>query len=748
MKQIRLFFPIALLLFVVLAAVQITLAQQSTTVPHNTTVPAATSAEPAGQATSEPPVLVFLPISMNNYEPPPPPSSFDLIDAALQEGKIDAETALEYKTFANFGDERLPSAYQASEVGDEAGLFMLEVVEAYPLLSADAQAVLEPFFIPPYQNGSFVALSGHNTISAPSDWAYIDAVSGMARVWYLKANPELQRKAGVIAAALTSDIWPKETTLMGLTPVPDGAGVQNVVVFDHYRDGWTGTFLPLGDENAGMTVPKTCSETPSIIYINPNMPDTSGTRSHGKLGLIETTAHEFMHALQFSNPLAVNPCTEYNWLAEATANWAEDFVYPDHDSEWRDARNYLYNPGLEINDRSDGRDYGEYLLVYYVTHEYDYPEAVRDAWMAARYYDSLMSFMALGDMNFEQIVALWNREPFGTFFKDQDTLPYHIIPDEEGILKTAGFTEYTLGNNLLPGELHVYHYYIDPSVHTITILNGLTTKITPGPYNGSEDDIFYDQSEVSDEDMLGAEVVTLVKMDGLEEPWMLVNADRQDFCQDWRAQYVSEILVFMTNQEMSDRTRTVHSTGVPTKILVSSVPCMKLTGTATRTDKWSNIIETYSASGLEFVNFTYDPSAPPYYAFMQPEIGMHITKGSVSWKIQGTDQAGCSYSGSDTFALTEENNFSYLYLYYQLLPGSHQFLGYWGDSSLDSGDEATYTVRCPDQEPFQATDSLPFFMPDGTIPVKPNGALAGTMTLDLGGGGVATFEWNLIPGSQ
>ena len=711
-------------------------------------IPLIVSAQSAAQGSTNAPVSIYLPILFQNYESPPMPTSFELIDAALQEGRIDAETALEYKTFAEFDDDRLPAEYHASVVGGEAGLFMLDVVAAYPSLSAEAQSVLEPFFIPPYQDGSFMGQSTRNVISAPADWAYIDAVGGQVRVWYLKANPELQRKAGVVAAAMTSDIWPKETGLMGRTPVPDSTGVQNVVIYDRYRNGWTGTFLPLGDQYAGMAVPQTCAETPSIIYINPNMPDTSGTRGNGKLGLIETTAHEFMHALQFSFPLAVNPCGEYQWLGEATATWAEDFVYPDHDSEHRTAEWYLKKHSPVINDTANYRQYGEYLLVYYYTHKYNDPDAVRRTWASAGSNDSLMAFMNLGDMSAEQIASLWNIEPYGTWFADQDQVYYNITRNNtDTTLKTTGFNEYVLPDDLYPGSLLVYHYHVDPSVRTITFLNGLTTKITAGPDNGFPDDTVYNQTEVPYDDMMGANVVVMLKYEGLDEAYTWYTPARLDICQDWQTQRVSEMLIFMTNQDMSDRTRMLHATGANSRILVSSVPCMKLTGTASKTNKWSNVTETLSASGLEYKYIIYDYLSPDFrFAnLISPEIQMVLDSGSVSWNIEGTDSNGCSYSGSDSFTITSDNS-SMLTLKYQLLPGSLHYLGYDGNAGTDYGEYVSYIVQCPNEDPQTFTEPTGyFFMSDGEMPVDPSGKISGIKIIDNGGGNTTTFEWNLTP---
>jgi hypothetical protein len=708
--------------------------------------PPAASALPKDPAPGDPSLPVYLPVMMLDYAPPPPPTIFELIDSALQSGQIDAETAIEYKTFAEFDDARLPAGFRAGEVGGEVGLFMQKVAGAYPTLSSEAKAVVEPFFIPPFQAGSWASLSVRSkNLSAPSDWVYTSAAGGKARVWYKKGNADLQRKAAVVANALTSDIWSAETTLMRRSPVFDSAGVQNFVVFDHYRSGWNSSFVPFGGY-AGMAVPQTCAPTASIIYINPSLPDTGNSTT---IGLVETTAHEFMHALQFSFPLSVNPCSgEYAWMGEATATWAEDYVYHGHNTEWRLAKNYLNFPELAINNRYNWRDYGEYLLVYYYTRKYNDPDAVRQAWVNAGSFDSLMSFNSFGNMNFQQLGALWNKEPFDTFFKDSDGLDYQVKPAVDTTLKaTGGFKEYDLWDWLKPGGARFFHYKVDPSVHTITILNGLTSKIVKGPNSGNADDLVYNQEDVSMDDMRGADVVTMVKFEGLDEPYVLPNPGRLDFCLDWLKQKVSEIVVIIANNDMTDRNRDLKSTGANTKILVSAVPCMKLTGTATKTNKSPGVVETLSASGLEYNYIVYDILSDQlrYANLISPQIQMQLKKGSVSWQISGTDVTHCTHTGSNSFSITQDN-YSLLNLQFQLLPGSLHFMGYDGYAAPDDGAEVTDTIKCPETAPYESTyDPGYFFMPDGEIPVNPDGSLSGSKTFDQGAGISTTFEWNFQP---
>jgi hypothetical protein len=706
--------------------------------------PPAASAGRVNQASSNQAPSVYLPMLLSDYEGSTPPTSFDLIDQDLQQGKIDAETALEYKTFAEFDDARLPAAYHASEVGGEAGLFMNEIVAAYPTLSVGAQAILEPFFIPPFQAGSWAAQSGSRfTQSAPSDWAFLSAAGGKARVWYKKADAEMQSKARIVANALTNEVWPTETTLMSREPKLDGAGVQNFVVFDHYRNGWDSTFVPFGGY-AGMTVPQTCAPTTSIIYINPALADIGNST---KIGLVETTAHEFMHALEYSFSLAIDPCTEYNWMGEATATWAEDFVYPDHNTEWRLAKTYLRTPQLAINDTYGWRQYGEYLLLYFHTHKYNDPDAVRQAWTNAELMDSLEAFNALGGVEPDQLASLWNREPFETFFKDTDNLDYGVSTAVNTTLTAAGgFKEYDLSDNLKAGGAHFFHYKVDPSVRTITFLNGLTSKISKGPSEYSADDFVYQQDPVSEDDMRGAEVVFMVKYEGLDDPYIFYFPERLDFCQDWLTQRVSEIVVIDANYDMTGRDRILKSTGAPSKILVSSAPCMKLTGTATKTIKFANVTETLSASGLQYEYITYDTLSEEFRLadLITPDIEMRLIGGSASWQISGTDSNGCTYSGSSSFTISKSNG-ALLALQFQLLPGSRRFLGYDGYAGPDSDAEVSYTVHCPNQNPETVTDSPGyFFMPDGETPVDAGGNLKGSMIFEDYAGSTQ-FDWNLTP---
>ena len=698
--------------------------------------------------TPDPTSSVYLPILMQNSASAPPPNSFELIDLALQKGQIDAETALEYKVFAVFDDPRLPAGYRADEVSPDADLFMYEVVAAYPTLSAAAKAVVEPFFIPPFQTGSWEGLAmGELSPTAPGDWTYITAAGGKARVWYKQGDANLQRAAGVIATALNNDIWAKEVALMGREPVYDGAGVQNFVVSNRRRTGgWNGSFIPWANNIAGVNVPQTCGLTGSIIYINPNLADIG---SPSTAGLKDTTAHELMHALQHAYPWAVDPCHEYHWMGEATATWVEGFIYPNDDTEWLMAMRYLNTPELGYLNRDNGRDYGEYLLVYWYTHKFEDNDAVRRAWVAAGTMDSLKSFMVFGNLNYMQLVALWNRPPYDTFFLDADGFYNWVRSEYYYWLKAAnGFQEYDLWDQLLPGGARYYHFKVDSSVHTITFLNGLTSKLISGSSIPGAVDFTYNQENITPDEQRGADVVTIILFEGVAQPYVLPDPSRWDICQDWLRQKVSEIVVIVANNDTDDRNRVLQSTGKPSRLLVSATPCMKLTGTATRTDTGNGSVkEVMKASGLEFNYVGYDAltDADRYNSFLIGDIPMRLVKGSVAWEISGTDINGCTHTGSQTLTIGQLNS-SALNLQFQLLPGSMHYMGYAGWSVPDDGAYVTDTRQCPNQNPedliYPPGD---FFMGDGLIPVNADGSVSGSKTMDRGSGVTTTYDWNLQP---
>src|SRR5512140_2202128 len=87
--------------------------------------------------------------------PAEPPVAEELIDAAMQAGTIDANTALEYKVFASYDDSRLPVEYRGNNNLAFDSHAVEELSIRYPSLPSSIQETLGPFLIPPYYEGSW-----------------------------------------------------------------------------------------------------------------------------------------------------------------------------------------------------------------------------------------------------------------------------------------------------------------------------------------------------------------------------------------------------------------------------------------------------------------------------------------------------------------------------------------------------------------------------------------------------------------
>jgi hypothetical protein len=92
------------------------------------------------------------------------PSGIDLIDEALEKGNIDEETALLYKIFHAFDDDRLPAAYSSGFGTDD---FRTHITKKagylYESLSPEVQLTIGPFLVPPIYEGSWWDLKRRET---------------------------------------------------------------------------------------------------------------------------------------------------------------------------------------------------------------------------------------------------------------------------------------------------------------------------------------------------------------------------------------------------------------------------------------------------------------------------------------------------------------------------------------------------------------------------------------------------------
>lgn len=308
----------------------------------------------------------------------------DLIDQARAAGEIDAETAVIYEVFADFGDPRLPARFN----GDDSQVFesdlLTTVARDWSTYSPQTQATLAPFLIPPFHHGSWADDGAGGTRRLPRSfdafddyeircrgaapdelpnltrWGYFDAASGAVRIWYLKDNQLSDESLALTMAAEIDDhIWPELISKMGFSaPLGDDGSSKTC------RGGTDAYDISLVDiPRANTYAPIACDNTWVGTLFN---------RNENPADIPEILAHEIFHAIQFRYDVE-NGCLktggEYGWWKEASAQWVEDALYSD-DREHHFAPRMLKQPWLSLDDPGswpgEDRFYGEYLVPFFL----------------------------------------------------------------------------------------------------------------------------------------------------------------------------------------------------------------------------------------------------------------------------------------------------------------------------------------------------------------------------------------------
>jgi hypothetical protein len=322
--------------------------------------------------------------------PSPGPTSQGLIRQALSGGSIDADSALIYRVFAAFDDERLPVAYRGQPGHDS--LVGAELVTRYPALAPAARALVYPFTLPPPAPGSWWTLrqSGaawpedappHLLAPPPclppfADQAWVPLDSARFRVWYAETGDAAPPAALAAASVLeeTEDyLWPLLTGLMQTEPVGDGdqpcnGGDARLDIYVLEGLGRYGSPLV-------MPYPVDCHRARPVFVIL--------QVEHSRDELLATTAHELFHTLQFSFPvrgLCLDQIGGPTWLGEGTAVWAERRAYPNRGITHRFLMNALMeeNPFRGLSSESAAYPYyRSFPFWHHLVERNDQPDLVR-----------------------------------------------------------------------------------------------------------------------------------------------------------------------------------------------------------------------------------------------------------------------------------------------------------------------------------------------------------------------------------
>ena len=483
-----------------------------------------------------------------------PPTTFQLIDGGVVKGEIDSETALLYKTYAFFGDSRLPQSYAGDPPGPQDHGLMMEIVDQWSSLSSATQQLLQPFLTPPTSAGSWYAagsVKGWSGLGVRSDWSQIPTAHAI--VWYRAADAGAQTAASNLAAEV-ENVWTRETGLMQKSPLSDGSETYNGG--DGRLDIYVtpGFFDPAhpGTESTakGITVGYggNRSTRPAYILIRISAASTVP-------GARDVLAHEFFHAIaanyQYRDGLAA-----YMWMNEATATWMEDYVYPTqiNNLEQSNLHAYFSTGYKEPFDQPDDKGYQDYIFFFYLARSSS-PEVNHQIWNGVGQNSALEAIQAavsLSDKWPDFALDCWN-QPSVDRFKQWDQISAALDPQsaEPFLELSSDGDSFDLPSRSVP-HLAMSYAYVKVEKDTIKWIGIQTQPLA--------------QSSGS------TKVSAWIKLaDGTTriEDW--TGKDRVVFCRDKASQRVSELMILYTNSSSDpDGQAAVWNDG---KVMYDSIGC-------------------------------------------------------------------------------------------------------------------------------------------------------------------------------
>jgi|GEM_PF-6159677 len=634
--------------------------------------------------------------------PGPDPSgaatSADLIKAALTNGDLSQEQALLYGMYADFDDPRLPAQYKGDDVGLIEGHAHEDFVAYVASVGLDnvsqqTQDAVLPFFLPPYYSGSWWAQKNGSTTRAKSaavparngcqscspltSWKSVDGPHVV--VWYESAQEATDKaKAEMLRDEFENTIWPKLTSLMGRTPLSDtGTGGALGMLWTE-TDGRLDialTDIPGGKE--GVTMPSTWRCEASPVYITMD-------RGLSNQGLIAQTAHEFMHALQYSIDVAAKCLGDYHTSQEATAAWATNYVYPKNDWEHKYAKYYLegewYEEPYDSREAPDGFRYGAYVFPLFLETQFG-ASIIRSIWdNTTQYNQELFAIDAalqsagssLHKIWPKFVAANWNRDGILTYLK-ADALSTNASIDSGNktnwSMDASGTVSLPIPAEVKHAAASYYHIKLnDKNLRSLTILNGWKFKLDTKEITDVGKVFAYTGLSALERQGLSLQVYLKINGTWQTAPADLSNAPWTMVCRDDPAGKIEEMILMYGNSEMSPNAPNYGLASARVKhsgLLATSVGCRDWTGSLSmkETEPSNSDSQSLALSNVRFKNIL--PTAAPPAGFALPDYPLgdgeevpqtlgwvyRVAEGTAKWDYSRSYKDKPPCNGSRTFAI-------------------------------------------------------------------------------------------------
>jgi hypothetical protein len=600
------------------------------------------------------------------------PSSFGLIDKALVAGTINAEQALTYKVFSDFGDPRLPAAFSGDDTdvteADSPGL----AAQQWATLSPATRDLIGPYLVPAFYEGSwwYLRRAGAKAIRPleegckPFDslalckfgkeWSYV--AGSHVRVWFDISQPEDMTAAKELVQVADEKIWPELIKVMGREPILvdeiGGTKLLDAVLTDNLRDGVLATTYPLSFG---------CMHGATYVAV---------LRNQGNIKYRNSAfAHELFHSVQHN--YETHDCFEsgYKWLMESTATWFEDELYPGVNREQVFAKKYLDYTKLSIDTTVGlsgkaltGHRYGAYVFFFYLTriagaNPYT---LVRNVWEATESADAIHALKAGLEASAFPLeeswpgfaVYSWNREaPYNLY----QTIPSAGAP--EGLTAKSqimdsfdivGETEHEVGDggDELP-HLSIRYYRVNfggATSSSVAFYNGLKRALGREPmpnYPANYGDVYRAKAVSDPNPVKGAHVDVLVKITG-QDQWKHENLTDKPFrswCRDLKAERLESLLIILSNSDIENTLQAQQGT-YRSLLYASNMGCYAWEGSADLSYlEDSGYLEKMTVSNLRLEPRPTVGDPPPDIDYLSQQ-NFNVVSGTFTWSASGACSSG------------------------------------------------------------------------------------------------------------
>ncbi|WP_148221706.1 hypothetical protein [Caldicellulosiruptor owensensis] len=298
------------------------------------------------------------------------PNSTELIENALIKGKISREKAAVLKVISNFDPKRLPKEYVSVEPPDTAQYDIRYLINNWNKLSKETRSEVLPYLLPIDHPQSFFNLDKKKNKSSriklfeeayaaednklcvqefKHDGQKFKILYYEEKNWSEKKKQSIKNTVSYIKESIIYS-WNKFKSLMKIKPskpfIIELVELEKKLYgLEWYEEG-----------NYRIRI--------NILHANNEKANKS------------TTAHELFHAFQDEYKVGYDTPDE-KWLCEATAVWAENYVYPNYNLEHAWHPRFFKTLDKERIGAGKGFEYLSYMFFYYLT-DYAKTNFIRD----------------------------------------------------------------------------------------------------------------------------------------------------------------------------------------------------------------------------------------------------------------------------------------------------------------------------------------------------------------------------------